>query len=268
MTSLWLATAALAGDEPPAALPRDPTDKIDVERHEDGLALSWSDAEDRLKGSIRPNTPREGQPLRVSLQVGSFEGEDFDGPLILTLREAGANHGTSVTVARGERNWEATFTPEHEGAYLLDVTFISSRHKSLHAPFEVAPSQVPRMLGWSVIGLGCLLLLGYTVRNLLKGDRAEERALPASADAPVAPGETPPAPAPESAPAPAPAPPAEASATPSETPPAPTSTAAPEPAPPPLAETPVADTSPAPAAAEVGAEAEAPVAQTPSEPRQ
>lgn len=268
VTGLWLATAALAGDEPP--LPREPTDKIDVERHEDGLALAWSDAEDRLKGSILPNTPREGQPLRVSLQVGSFEGEDFNGPLILTLREAGANHGTSVTVARGEHNWEATFTPEHEGAYLLDVTFISTRHKSLHAAFDVAPSQVPRMLGWSVLGLGCLLLLGYTVRNLLKGDRAEERALPASPEGPVVPGETPPAPAPESAPAPAPAQPAEASATPSETPPAPTPTptAAPEPAPAPPAEAPTAATSPAPAAAEVGADTEVPVTQAPSEPRQ
>jgi hypothetical protein len=191
---LWLATAAVAA---PPSLPQEPTDQIDVDRHEDALELSWSDAEDRLKGSIRPNVPRAGQPLQVSLEVGSFEGEDFDGPLILTLREVGANHGQSVTVARGDRHWETTFTPEHEGPYLLDVTFRTTRHKSLHAPFEVSPSLVPRMLLWGALGLGCLLAVGYTVRNLLKGDRPEERALPASADAPAAPGETPPTPAAE-----------------------------------------------------------------------
>lgn len=275
MTGLWLATAAVAQDTP--TQPQEPTDKIDVERHEDGLALSWSDAEDNLKGSIRPNTPREGQPLRVSLQVGSFEGEDFNGPLILTLREAGSNHGQTVTVARGARNWETTFTPEHNGPYLLDVTFISTRHKSLHAPFEVSPSQVPRMLGWGVLGLGCLALLGYAVRNILKGDRPEERALPSSADAPTAPAETPPAPAPapESAPAAeasveatTPAPTAEAPSTPE--PPAGISAPPPDsaPTPTPAAEASVEATSPAPTAGEAEAAAEAPVTQAPSEPRQ
>ncbi|PTL77498.1 hypothetical protein [Vitiosangium sp. GDMCC 1.1324] len=191
VTGLLLATAAAA--DPP--LPRAPTDKIDIEVHEDALELSWSDTEERLQGSILPAVPREGQPLRVNLQVGSFEGAPFEGPLILTLREAGANHGQSLTVPRTKGHWEATFTPEHDGPYLLDISFRTTRHKSLHAAFEVATTQVPRMIGWGVLGLGCLALLGYTVRSLIKGDQPEERTRPLPADEPAPPEETPSAPA-------------------------------------------------------------------------
>ncbi|WNG35446.1 hypothetical protein F0U61_18550 [Archangium violaceum] len=186
-----LATAAVADSR----LPRGPSDQIEVAPHEDGLELSWSDTEELLKGNIRPAVPRKGEPLHVSLEVGSFEGAPFEGPLILTLREVGAHHGQSVTVKRGARHWEATFTPETEGPYLLDVGFRTTRHKVLHAAFTVGASPVPRMLGWGVLGLGCLALLGYTVRNLLKGDAQKERSSPASAAEPTP--TPPPEPSPE-----------------------------------------------------------------------
>ncbi|HYO65283.1 MAG TPA: hypothetical protein VEU33_04315 [Archangium sp.] len=178
MAGLWLAAAA--GAAPAPLLDRTPTDQIEVEAREDVLTLSWSDAEERLQGSIRPATPREGEPLQINLQVGSFEGEDFEGPVILTLREEGATHGQSLTVKKGAQQWQATFTPENDGPHLLDVSFRTTRHKALHAPLQVRPSRLPLRLGWAVLGLGCLALLGYTVRGLLRGERPEERALPSS----------------------------------------------------------------------------------------
>ncbi|AKJ05571.1 hypothetical protein ATI61_102629 [Archangium gephyra] len=193
MAGLWLASTALA-DPPP--LDGSPTDRIGVEAQEDLLALSWSDTEERLKGSIRPATPREGEPLQIDLQVGSFEGEDFEGPLILTLREEGATHGQSLTVKKSAQHWQATFTPENDGPHLLDVSFRTTRHKALHASLQVRQSRLPLRLGWAVLGLGCLALIGYTVRGLLKGERAEERALPPSEGRePVLPVDTPSAPA-------------------------------------------------------------------------
>jgi len=197
---LLLASAAMA-DPPP--LPGKPTDRITLTAHDDAMALSWSDTEERLKGSIRPASPRAGQPLHLSLQVGSFEGEPFTGPLIITLREEGSSHGQSVTVKRSGEQWQTTFTPEHEGPYLLDVSFRTTRHKALHAALQVRPSPLPQRLGLAVLGLGGLVLVGYTIRSLLKGERAEERPLPSSAVEPVPTGETTPLPATETAPAPA-----------------------------------------------------------------
>jgi hypothetical protein len=193
MAGLWLASAALA-DPPP--LDRSPTDRIDVEAQEDVLTLSWSDAEERLQGSIRPANPREGEPLQISLQVGSFEGESFEGPVILTLREEGATHGQSLTVKKGAQHWQATFTPEQDGPHLLDVSFRTTRHKALHAPLQVRQSRLPLTLGWAMLGLGCLALIGYTVRGLLRGERPGERPVP-SETPPVPAAETPPVPAAE-----------------------------------------------------------------------
>jgi hypothetical protein len=179
----------------PLPLAGEPTDRIDLTTHDDALALSWSDTEERLKGSIRPTVPRAGEPLHLSLQVGSFEGAPFTGPLILTLREEGSSHGQSVTVKRSGEQWQTTFTPEHEGPYLLDVSFRTTRHKALHAALQVRPSPLPQRLGLAMLGLGGLVLVGYTIRSLLKGEQAEERPLPSPAMEPVPTGETPPLPA-------------------------------------------------------------------------
>jgi hypothetical protein len=197
VAGLLLATSAVSGP----FMPGEPTDRIDVSPANELLELTWSDTEERLQGSIRPAHPREGQPLQVSLHVGSFEGDSFEGPLVLTLREAGATHGQTVTVKRGEHNWQATFTPESSGPYLLDVGFRTTRHKVIHASFEVGGPPIPRMLGWGVLGLGVLMLLGYTVNNILRGERPEERAPVALMEEPASAGAAPSASASEPPPA-------------------------------------------------------------------
>lgn len=171
-------------------------DRIRIEPREDLLELAWSDTEERLQGSIRPAVPREGEPLQVVIQVGSFQGEDFEGPVTLTLREAGSNHGKTVTVPRGERHWEATFVPETTGIHRLDVSFRTTRYKALHTAFRVEDSRVPRLLAWGVLGLFAVGLIGYTVRNMLKGEQPRERStalsdgpVPAEAAAPPPPAE-------------------------------------------------------------------------------
>ena len=179
---LWLSVSLLAGVTASAApSPLEvPPDRIRVEKRNAVLELSWSDTEERLQGSIQPDSPREGDPLKVQVNVGSFDGAAFDGPVTLTLREAGSQYGQVVTVKRekGAVNWRAEFTPQATGVHQLDVSFRTTHNKVLHADIEVLPSLVPRYFLWAIVGLAALMGMGYGVRNLLRKE-------PPSAPAPI-----------------------------------------------------------------------------------
>lgn len=170
MLSLLAGAIATAADSPPQQAP----DRISTQRKDNLLELSWSDTEERLQGAIQPDPPTEGQPFKVLLNVGSFEGAAFEGPLTITLREAGTPHGQVQTVKKGAVNWLATFTPESSGSYQLDVSFRTTRLKVLHANVEVAPSPVPRFVLWATVGLTALIALGYGLRSLLRKDTSME----------------------------------------------------------------------------------------------
>jgi hypothetical protein len=151
-----------------------PPDRISVERRNQVLELAWSDTEDRLQGSIQPDLPREGVPLKVFLNVGSFDGPAFDGPVTITLREVGNTHGQVQTVKKGAVNWAATFTPERSGPYQLDVSFRTTRLKVLHADVEVTDRPVPRFVLWALVGLVVTLALGYGIRSVLRKDTSKD----------------------------------------------------------------------------------------------
>ncbi|MFL5346335.1 MAG: hypothetical protein ACJ8AT_16215 [Hyalangium sp.] len=151
-------------------------DRIQVERRNNVLELSWSDTEERLQGSIQPDVPHDGEPLKVLLNVGSFAGEAFDGPLTLTLRRAGATNGQTVTVkrAQGAVNWRAEFTPDTTGPYQLDVSFRTTHLKVLHADFEVISPPVPRIFLWAMVGLFATLALAYGIRSLVRKEPSSD----------------------------------------------------------------------------------------------
>jgi hypothetical protein len=141
----------------------EPGDRIGVQGHPGHLELTWSDSEDRLRGTLTPARPRAGDLLHVMVDVGTYDGKAFDGPVTLQLRRAGETHGESVTV-RQEHGWRADFGIPETGAYLLDVSFRTTRLKLLHASFEVSEARLPELLWWGI--LGCLVAgtagyLGY-----------------------------------------------------------------------------------------------------------
>ncbi len=171
---LALSASLLAGVTALAAPPLEAPDVIRVEQRGDVLQLSWSDAEERLQGALQPDPPRAGEPLKVLLNVGSFEGAAFEGPLTLTLREAGATHGEVKTVTKGAVNWHAEFIPERAGPYRLDVSFRTTRHKVLHADFEVLRPPVPRFILWSGVGLMAAAALALGIRSLVRKDKPPE----------------------------------------------------------------------------------------------
>lgn len=170
-----------------------PSDKVTVEASHGVLQLSWSDYEERLKGSVSPTPPRAGQPLRLNVHVGSFEGEPFDGPLTITLREEGSTQGQTQTVRKGVANWTVEFIPEKAGPHQIDFSFRTTRIKVLHARVEVAPSPIPRVILWSGLGLLTVVAISFGVRSLLREARPSppppapvEPAKPADPPAPAA----------------------------------------------------------------------------------
>ncbi|WP_232293565.1 hypothetical protein [Stigmatella aurantiaca] len=143
-------------------------DRIAVDRRGGVLELAWADAEDRLQGSLQPLAPRAGEPVKVTLHVGSFQGAPFEGPITLSLRERGSTHGQVQTVQKGAVNWHAEFVPERAAVHQLDVSFRTTRLKVLHAEFEVGSPQVPSFILWGLLGLGGLLTMIWGVRMLQK----------------------------------------------------------------------------------------------------
>ncbi|KFE63152.1 hypothetical protein DB31_2745 [Hyalangium minutum] len=178
-------------------------DRISVDRRNQVLELSWSDTEDRLQGSIQPYLPRAGEPLKVLLHVGSFDGPTFDGPVTITLREPGSPRGQVQTVKKGAVNWVTTFTPESTGLYQLDVSFRTTRLKVLHAEVEVTDPPVPRFVLWVMVGIAATVALGYGIRSVVRKDRSDEPH-PVLAELAAQPSPAPPPPAAESPAEPAP----------------------------------------------------------------
>ncbi|WP_205525765.1 hypothetical protein [Pyxidicoccus trucidator] len=137
------------------------------------LELRWSDAEERLQGTIHPAFPREGQPLTVSLHVGNFQGAEFDGPLTLTFHQVGAPALVTRTLTRQGVNWHTELTPDASGLWELEVRYRHTHLKVLTAQLSVADQPLPRGLGWGLITVaaGTALVLG--MRGVLRRIRAQ-----------------------------------------------------------------------------------------------
>jgi hypothetical protein len=180
----WALVACLLVASSAAAAPSN--DQIRVERRGDLLELRWSDADERLQGTIHPAFPREGEPLTLSLHVGNYQGAEFDGPITLTFQRAGAPALVSRTLTRQGVNWHTELTPDDAGVWDLEVRYRHTRLKVLTAHIPVADRPVPKGLGWGLITLaaGTALVLG--VRGVLRRIRASaQESQPVSASQPA-----------------------------------------------------------------------------------
>lgn len=213
----WALVACLVLATAAAAAPSN--DQIRVERRGDLLELRWSDAEERLQGTLHPAIPREGEPLSLSLHVGNFQGAEFDGPITLTFQQPGAPALVTRTLTRQGVNWHTELTPDAPGLWELEVRYRHTRLKVLTAQVPVADQPVPRGLGWGLISVaaGTALVLG--MRGVLRRIRASAAepggmspapatSAPTSASPEPGPGAAPPDPISSASPAPAPSSPA------------------------------------------------------------
>lgn len=213
--SMWALVAWLLVAGTAAAAPA--PSHVRVERRGNLLELRWSDAEERLQGTIHPAQPREGEPLTLSLHVGNFQGPEFDGPLTLTFHQVGSPSQQTLTLVRDGVNWHAQLVPDAAGPWELEVRYRSTHLKVLTAHFTVASRPLPRFLGWGLVALGVGVALALGLRGLLRRPRPPpEAGTPAPEAGPASP--TSPAPAPVDPVDPPPAAGAEGSAPPSSAP--------------------------------------------------
>jgi hypothetical protein len=125
--------------------------------------LSWNDTEDVLRGSIAGHTFRVGEPIVMSLNLNSYNGGEYGGPLTVSLRpllEMGG--GESHTVERNpkDRLWAVTFTPQEEGDHRLEVSFRTTHLKSVRATLEVSDARVPPWVGATIAAALILMAVG------------------------------------------------------------------------------------------------------------
>jgi hypothetical protein len=164
MAALLLLVLAL-----PDAPEREKLDEVQMIRGPSAWDLDWSDAEDRMHGSLRPLDPVSGQPLELSVTVGTFQGENFDGPVGFTMRCSEWSETKTVTRAKGERAWAVTFVPTSKGEdCTLDWAFTSTRHKRLHSKIYVTDAPLDRWPWFVILGLAAALALGLGIRAVLK----------------------------------------------------------------------------------------------------
>lgn len=148
-----------------------PRDEIKPQLGAQTLDLSWSDVEDRLQGTISPKEPLAGQPIEVSAHVGTFQGEEFQGPITFTLKEAGASGGgqtRTVTRGTGEKAWRVRFEPVEEGDYQLEISFRTVHLKVVKALFRVEAARLPRWPWWVLVVSVAALALGLGVRAIFR----------------------------------------------------------------------------------------------------
>lgn len=135
------------------------------------LDFEWSDAEDRVQGSITPKRPIEGRTMEVSAHVGTFQGAEFDGPVTLSLKEAGSTGGgqsQTVKRAQGEKAWRAAFTPPLSGPYTFEVSFRTTRLKVASTTITVDEAALPRWPWWVAIGVAAAVAVALGIRSVLQ----------------------------------------------------------------------------------------------------
>lgn len=134
-------------------------DQVTAVRGPSSLDLDWSDAEDRMHGTVRPLDPIAERPVELSVMVGTFQGPEFDGPVTMTMRCADWQETRTVRRAKGERAWFVSFVPLSAGECQVDLGFNTTRSKLLHLQLFVAEAPLSRA-PWFVI-LGALLIAAF-----------------------------------------------------------------------------------------------------------
>ncbi len=111
-----------------------------------------------------------GEPVTVSVQVGSYQGAEFNGLVRIALRAEGETHPLEKVVERpkGERSWEASFVPQSEGQHALEISFRTTRKKVLLGSFPVSSGRMPRWPWYVMAALAVAVAVGLGTRMALK----------------------------------------------------------------------------------------------------
>jgi hypothetical protein len=160
---------------PEGFVPENTADKtfFEVKPDRAGFSFDWSDSEDRVRGTITPRDVSAGEPVTVSVAVGSFAGGDFEGPVTIGLEAKDGDWRVLETVSPPKappRVWNATFTPPSTGSYSVKVTFRTTRLKSVRGVVEAGMGRVSTRVALGA-GIGAILLAVVYGLYLLFGQK-------------------------------------------------------------------------------------------------
>jgi hypothetical protein len=134
-------------------------DQAEFQQSALGASLDWSDAEDRVRATVRPGKPVAGQGLQVDLQVGSFQGPAYDGPVVLQLRPPDPSSPVvTVPLQKQQGGWSGSAALERPGEWTFDVRFRTTHNKHVQAPLVVKPAFTVPWPELIVVGLIALAL--------------------------------------------------------------------------------------------------------------
>lgn len=142
-------------------------DQLVTSAAKDGVKLTWNDTEERVQGEYRPAHPRAGDELRVNLDVGSFEGPAFSGPVRISLRSPDAPAETHV-VEKDRAGWHTTFHLTSPGPHTLDVGFRTTHDKMVHASIEVDEASIPIVYAWLLLGAAAVGVIALGIRRVVR----------------------------------------------------------------------------------------------------
>lgn len=153
-----------------------PTDRIQMVPSGNLFSFSWSDTDDTLHGTISPTPLAKGHAFTVTLKLEPLTGPAYDLPVVLTLRKVGEEYGVTQVVKRTKAGWSASFTPDGDGPYWLDVAFRTTHAKALHAGLSIRSSGVP-LWAWGAFAL----VVAALAASFWRGRRQEVRPAPDTA---------------------------------------------------------------------------------------
>ena len=139
----------------------------------------------------RWHLPRPGEPLRLTLSVGNVQGPPFQGAVTVAFSQEGVPGQVTRTLQRDAVGWSTEFVPPEAGAWDVDVRFLTTRPKTLHARFTVSDPPVPVIVWRVLLVMAAVLLLVRVMRAVT------QRAVPSEppAGSPGEPSAVAPAPA-------------------------------------------------------------------------
>ncbi len=177
---LGISLAVLVAGIPPSSpgVGTSPQAKLELMTEAETTTFDWHDTEDRVRGLIEPRLFKTGLASTVSVNVGSFTGPDYDGPVTLSFRpvdQVGGGYQQTTAKKPGEKSWVFALTPSEPGPHVLEVSFRTSKLKVLRGEALVREGPLPAWIGWAV-GVSLVgLVIASAIAALLRVQR-EERA--------------------------------------------------------------------------------------------
>jgi hypothetical protein len=152
--------------------------------------VTWNDTEDVLRGSIASKTFRVGEPMVLSLNVNSYAGGAFTGPVTVTLRPltaSGSAYSESHTIERGAKDhlWTVTLTPREAGEHRLEVSYRTTHFKSVRGVIEVEEPHLPAWFGPLVAAALILVAVGAGAWLVSRGAGSDGGAEAGKSDPPA-----------------------------------------------------------------------------------